>query len=96
MERGIASAAAMKAATIEVIGLARCRVLKVLPRRALINVLPEPRLAGLAQSVEQLSCKQQVIGSIPVPGSNGVIDSPCVTVGKPLRPAERTDAPMAG
>ena len=27
--------------------------------------------AGLAQLVEQLSCKQQVIGSSPIAGSNG-------------------------
>ena len=30
---------------------------------------PGPAHAGVAQLVEQLSCKQQVIGSIPVAGS---------------------------
>ncbi len=28
--------------------------------------------AGLAQSVEQLICNQQVVGSIPTPGSRGM------------------------
>lgn len=50
-------------------GAAVARRIREIPGASAPRALPSAVAAGLAQLVEQLSCKQQVIGSSPIAGS---------------------------
>ena len=58
-------------ASLNVVGRRRARVSRDCPTPRGTTIVTR---AGLAQLAEQLTCNQQVIGSIPIPGSREMVD----------------------